>query len=386
MSVGHSDDVDADAAVEAVVEQCLAGLEGDDPKAGLLFSTYDTDPAAVASGVLQAFQDIELVGSTSGGEMSSVLGYQEDSVTLALFASDTVDITAGLGTGLSADPPAAARKAVQQARGKTDMEPRLCITMPSVGGYDPPLFLRDLGRELGKGVAVLGGGAAPRSNLEQSISAKQFYGADVFQDSVPVLLFSGPLEYSFGVDTGWRSVGRPGRVTRTSEAGLVVDEIDDEPAVAFYERYLGAGATPTRANPLAVFEEDSDDFYLRVPVAVDQATGAIRIQGGLPLGATVQLTVAVTDEIFEGTKSAISKAIRAYPEGSEPEAALLFSCAIRKLRLGTRTGTELAITRGELGDNIPVCGFYSFGEIAPLASGQTRFHNETIVAVLLGTA
>ena len=52
--------------------------------------------------------------------------------------------------------------------------------------------------------------------------------------------------------------------------------------------------------------------------------------------------------------------------------------------LGTRTGLELDITREELGVDLPISGLYCYGEIGPGRSGSTRFHNETIVAVLLG--
>ena len=38
-----------------------------------------------------------------------------------------------------------------------------------------------------------------------------------------------------------------------------------------------------------------------------------------------------------------------------------------------------------LGDAVPIGGFYCQGEIAPLASADlTRFHNATMVSVLLG--
>jgi len=75
-----------------------------------------------------------------------------------------------------------------------------------------------------------------------------------------------------------------------------------------------------------------------------------------------------------------------FPSTSSAEAALVFSCAIRKWVLGTRTGTELDITRQELGRAIPIAGLYCFGEIAPLDTGGTAFHNETFVTVLLGEA
>ena len=387
MAVGHSDDVDAQDAVEAVVAQCEEALGGVRPKAGLLFSTYDTDPRLASTGIRAAFPDIELVGSTSVGEMSSVLGFRDDSITLALFASDTVDITAGMGGGVSADAAIAASDAVGEAVGKTDKEPRLCITTPCISGDDPSSLLQEIRREIGHAVPVLGGGSGPRTEPGERLKAYQFYNDSVLQDAAPVLLFSGPLRYAFGIDTGWKPVGRKGVVTDAGGGTIVT--IDHEPALAFFEHYLGSGAKPTPANPLAVFDSDADadPFYLRVPLSFDAATGAVRVAGGVTPGAHVQLTIAVTDEILEGTRSAVQKAIKAYPDdASSPQGALIFSCAIRKLVLGTRSGTELDIARDELGAGVPICGFYCFGEIAPLEGGSTRFHNETIVAVMMGEA
>jgi hypothetical protein len=326
---------------------------------------------------------IELIGSTSAGEMSSEMGYQEDSVTLALFASDNVDITGGLATDAWEDVPGAARLAVEQARAKTQKEPRLCITTPSAGG-DMRGLLDALRETLGPDVPVIGGGAAPRSNRHPTRESWQFFGDQTVRDSVPILLLSGPLTYSFGTDAGWRPIGPRGRVTDV--AGGVVRQIDGKPALSFYERYLGEGFQPAFATPLAVFDEGSERFYLRAPVHHDPDTGAITVSGDIQPGAEVQLTTAATDEIFDGTRSAMSQALAQFP-GGEPEAALIFSCAIRKYLLGTRTGTEYDITQEMLGVGVPVCGFYSFGEIAPLdEGGEARYHNETMVALLLGTS
>jgi hypothetical protein len=383
MAVGHSDELDPLDAARSALEQCQATLAGDQPKAGLLFSTYLANPDAMVATIRAVYPDVELVGGTTAGEMSSVLGYLEDSVTLALFASDEVDITAGLGLRVSADPEAAAHRAVEEARGKTHLTPRLCIVVPSTGGYDPAVLLKHLSRELGPDVTILGGASTPPTMHDDPGVAFQFHGDRAWHDSAPILLFSGPLVFSFGAEAGWRPVGRKGTVTRVSDGRL--DEIDGQPALAFFERYLGAGGQPTAANPLAVFAGDTTDFYLRAPASFDAATGSIILAGAIGLNSVVQLTVAVTDEIFDGTQSAVSKAITSYPSGLKPDAALIFSCAIRKYVLGSRTGTEIEIARRELGGALPVCGFYSFGEIAPDSSGTSRFHNETIVAVVLGT-
>ena len=101
MVVGHSDDIDADTAIAEALEQCAGALGGESPQGGLLFSAFDMDHAQLLAGINHAYPNVQLVGCTTDGEMSSVLGFQEDSIALALFASDVVDVTAGVGRDVS---------------------------------------------------------------------------------------------------------------------------------------------------------------------------------------------------------------------------------------------------------------------------------------------
>ncbi len=387
MAVGHSDDVDLASALEAVFAQCDAGLAGAAPVAGLLMSAWEVDHQFVIDQVRARYPGIELAGSSSAGEMTSVLGFREDSVALALFASDSIDIVVGLGRNLATDCLAAARQAVGQATAKTRLPPRLCIVMSTIGGVEASVILDALRTALGPGVPIIGGGAAPRDPSAEAdgVTSREFAGDVLTGDALAILLFAGPVAFSFGVDTGWRGVGPRATITRTSDAGVL--EIDGRPALEFYERYLGAGQPPI-ANPLAVFEEPgSDRFYLRTPMTYDRERGSIAFFGAVPEGATVQLTMAGTDQIFEGAKASIAHALAGFPKGARPDGALLFSCATRKFLLGTRAGREIELAREVLGDTVPIGGFYCMGEIAPTASaGQTRFHNATMVSVLLGTA
>jgi hypothetical protein len=389
MAVGHSDDIDVDVALATVFAECDAALEGVAPKAGLLLAAYDTDQQALIDGIRGHYPEIELAGATSAGEMSSVHGFTEDSVVLALFAADGVDITSGLGTGLAADPRAAIRQAVDDARAKTDLPPSLCIVMPTIGLVEAGVILDALRDALGPGVPILGGGAAPQDPASDPKSgvgvSHQIAGDLVVEDAISILLFSGPLAFSFGVHTGWRCVGPRASVTRSTGDGAV--EIDGRPAIEFYRRYLGT-AGPAIANPLAVYENpDSDRFYLRTPVAYDEATGRVTFFGSVPEGATVQITVAAPDEIFDGARASIADALASFPAGHTPEAALVYSCATRRYLLGTRAGHEVEVVREAVGSATPVAGLYCMGEIAPLdVADATQFHNATLVSILLGSA
>jgi small ligand-binding sensory domain FIST len=81
----------------------------------------------------------------------------------------------------------------------------------------------------------------------------------------------------------------------------------------------------------------------------------------------------------------LRKALAAYP-GQKPAAALLFSCAGRKMIMGTKVPQETETVRRYLGD-IPFCGFYSYGEFGPLErGGRSLFHGTTFVTLLFGPA
>jgi hypothetical protein len=97
MAVGHSDDVDAAAAIAIAIDQCRARLNGRTPQAGFLVAAFGTFEASLVAAVREAFPGVALMGSTSSAEMSSTSGFLEDSVTLALFGG-------GGGRATVADP------------------------------------------------------------------------------------------------------------------------------------------------------------------------------------------------------------------------------------------------------------------------------------------
>ena len=67
-------------------------------KAAIVFAAFDSFDAVMVRMLRNEFPGIQVIGSTSAAEMSSAGGYQEDSVTLALFAADSVDFTTGMAT------------------------------------------------------------------------------------------------------------------------------------------------------------------------------------------------------------------------------------------------------------------------------------------------
>lgn len=382
MAVGHSDDVDAGDAIAAVIAQCRERLGDARPQAGLLVSSFESFDPAILGTVKAAFPTATIAGSTSAAEVSNVVGYREDSVTLALFASDEIDITAGLGAGLGTDTDRACRDALDAALVGVTREPRLCIVLANAASTDPAAMIRTIRSMLPAGVTVIGGGSA-RSDLGLITPTYQFVGDALTEDGIALVLFSGPLRHSVAIGTGWEAIGSSGVVT-ASERNLIC-EIDGRPALEFVGRYLDAIGPASFGNPMAIYEPGSDEPYLRVALGADDATGTISIFGSVPVGSAIQLTTANTDALLRGTADALAKAAEIYPGEGPPEAALVFSCMVRKYLLGSRTDRETELTRAALPD-LPFAGMYCTGEIGPIGPDHDpRFLNESFVALLLGT-
>ncbi|NEQ51970.1 MAG: hypothetical protein F6K11_17835 [Leptolyngbya sp. SIO3F4] len=381
VAVGHSIDPDSQMAINEVISQCQQQLANDSPQAGILLSALDFDHGLILRQIQATFPDIALIGGTTVGEMSSMMNFQEDSLSLMLFASDEVEILAGMGTGVSKDAIAATQQAIPNLNGAA---PKLCYTVSEGLGVDGVAIVNGLQAALGNNhVPIFGGMAGDSWKFQQTY---QFFGDQVLTDAVTTLVFSGNLIVSSGVATGLHPIGSKGTVTKAE--GNTVHTIDDQSVKHFYAQYLGDTSITdvggAWGGSVAVFEPGEDNFYVRGPNSQDEASGSMDYFGQVPEQAQIQLTESNTEDLLEAASQALKKAQTSY-QGNQPSAALIVSCAARMKSLGTRTRDEYAIAQSILG-KLPNIGFHAYGEICPLNStGRSFFHNETFTTVLLGT-
>jgi hypothetical protein len=384
VAVGHSEDPDSQAAIEEVLQSCLKDLNGTMPKAGILFAAIDFEHSLILDQINQVFPELELIGCTTDGEISSVLGCQQDSLTLMLFCSETVEIRAGVGHGAREDGIAAAQQAVRQATEQSSAAAKLCIALPA-SYIDNGLttngetILKGLENCLGRQIPIVGGTAGDQYRFQKTY---QFFRNQVVTNTIPILIFSGDIQFSYGSACGWTPIGQRSVVTKAE--GTALYEIDGKPALEFYQRYLG-DRPPTAENPLAVYDRDSNLYYIRVPNTYDAEQGRVNFLGDIPEQSMIQMTNINRDEVIAAAETSFRLALSRYP-GAEPEAVLLFSCCCRRWLLGTRAKEEYQLVRNALSKAIPVCGFYTYGEFAPLElESQNCYHQETFITLLLGT-
>ena len=389
--VVHSQDVDSVDAVAELIAGAKVALGASLPRVAMLFAGIDHDFAIVLEQINAQWPGIALIGCTTDGEMSSHILFAEDSLALVLLSGDDFHAVSGVARSVSTDVAGSIRgsanDAIQRLAGRGGA-PRLCITMPDGLTVSGSAALDALRAALGDAVPIFGGTAGDQWRFK---GTRQFHGTEVLQDSVPFLLFDEGVVFSFGVDTGWRPIGREGRVTEVD--GHVVRAIDGRPATEFYREFLGnADITQLTEYPLAVTADDdrggANSYYLRAPGRTDEAAGCIHFLGDVPDGARVHITTTNRDQILDATRTSFQHALDDFPNasggGGKPALALCISCAGRKQILGSRTQEEARIVN-ELLAGVPAVGFYGYGEIARLAKdGISHYHNETFTTLLLG--
>jgi hypothetical protein len=390
VAVGHSNDPDSLEAVNEVLEQCQTTLAGQIPQAAVLFAAIDFEHQLIVDRINEVFPGIELIGGSTDGEVSSVLGFQQDSLTLMLFCSEDIEFCAQVGRSVSQAPLDIARKTAEAAKRQLLSPPKLCITTPESLTTSASSILDGLKLALEE-VPILGGTTGDQTHIKQTF---QYFKTEVLSDSVPILLIGGNLLFSHGVSSGWAPLGKRSVVTKVEKN--VIYEIDGKPALDFYHYYFHTFAADL-AYPLAIFPPGEETFFLRAALSYDAVLRSITVSADVTEGSVIQITEATQTDILSASKTSFEQAWDAYP-GVAPTAALFFSCAWRRFILGTQTMKEFEAiatlhpqrlkpdTSSLEQAPLSSCGFYTYGEIAPLrAQGPTFFHNTTFVTLLMGS-
>lgn len=222
---------------------------------------------------------------------------------------------------------------------------------------------------------LVGVDSPPRT---KTIAAIGFYGSAV--------------KIGHGSAGGWDVFGPQRRITRSN--GNVLLELDGQPALSLYERYLGEDEVkglPGSALlfPLRIYDPRRPDHQIvRTVLAVDRDAKSMTFAGDVPEGWVAQLMRGNFGRLADGAADAAKQArdgLAGYRDNDG--VAILVSCIGRRLLMGQRAIEELEAAGEALGSHLSRLGFYSYGEISPHAvSGICELHNQTMTVTTITEA
>ena len=153
---------------------------------------------------------------------------------------------------------------------------------------------------------------------------------------VAIGFYSETLEVTFSIYGGWTPFG-PERIVTKSE-GNVMFELDNQPALDLYKKYLGDKAKDLPAAallyPLNVKSKEEKQNIVRSILNIDEEKNAMILAGDIPEGSIVQLMMTNVDNIANASERAARQALGL--RKNKPELAMLVSCIGRKLVLDQR--------------------------------------------------
>ncbi|MFK7915801.1 MAG: FIST signal transduction protein [Pseudomonadales bacterium] len=197
------------------------------------------------------------------------------------------------------------------------------------------------------------------------------------------------LSTGYGSLGGWDVFGPDRVITRSS--GNVLYELDGKCALDIYKDYLGEYAKDLPGSgllfPLNIETAAGNERVVRTILGVSEDEQSMTFAGDIPEGARAQLMRANFDRLIDGATGA-AKVCQEQTAGAEPwEFGLLISCVGRRMVLKQRVEEELEGVEEILGQNTPLAGFYSYGELAPFHRGDScRLHNQTMTITTFSEA
>jgi len=201
---------------------------------------------------------------------------------------------------------------------------------------------------------------------------------------VAVGFYGKNMHIKSGCYAGWEEFGILRKITKSTDN--IVYEIDNQPALLLYKKYLGEYAKDLPASglrfPISIKQDKESTPIVRSVLGIDEETQSLIFAGDVPEGSLTRLMKTDIDGLIDGAQTAAN-----YAQDMQDKTALglVVSCVGRRLVLNQLTDDEIEGVNEILGDNVKLIGFYSYGELAPFSDQllSCQLHNQTLTLTVI---
>ena len=361
-------------------------VDGFKPTLAIVFISIKQDRAAVCKILQNA--GIDILGATSGGEFSNE-NQTEGGVVIMLFELNRNHYFILFEEAKEKDLAEVARQIGTKANSKfRDPAFILCSTSLTKDGE----FLN--GETLVKNIELA---TRPDVNIYGGMAGDDgtFTGTYVFDHEkstdfgiVALVLDEDKIQLHGLALSGWKPLGIARNVTKSK--GRLIYSIDDQSAIDMYLKYLG-NENFSEDDKYQIFEDigshypfqvklENGDSVMVTPMGIDKNEKALICESEVPQGSKFYFSVPPDFDVVE---TIIRNAENLKKESrADADALLIFSCIGRLTALGPMVQQEndgLA----NIWDNVPMVGFYTYGEFGRSPNGKRRIHSTTCSWVAL---
>ncbi len=330
-------------------------------------------------------QGIQIFGATTGGEfIDGDIGAGTIAILLVDMKPEYFKVL--LHDYRDKDPGTVVRQIAAEAK-ETFKNPAFIISVSvDVRGESGPVMedslINSIESVTGKDIIIWGGRAGDDFAFKETVV---FTNGLSTKRGIIILALDGDKILVRGeAASGQKPVGTEKIITKA--IGKWVYEIDHQPAAEMVLKYLGLHLTQEEAETFYPKESivfsvsrDKGDAVLRGLGVFDWKNKSFSSLGDIHEGDKIRLTIPPGFEVIEEVKKN-AETIKEH-ELPDVDALLMFSCIGRLGQFGPLVGDEIEAVRKVF--NVPVAGFFTYGEFGRTRNGSNEFHANTCCWVAL---
>ncbi|MEP2023104.1 MAG: FIST N-terminal domain-containing protein [Reichenbachiella sp.] len=239
-------------------------------------------------------------------------------------------------------------------------------------------LLTGLQFNLSEAVPITGGLAGAYTPFSSTYTGLNNIGTD--GKVIGIGFYGEHLKIGHASKAGWTPFGPERFITKSTNN--ILFELNDEPILDFYKKYLEGLfdniVEAIRIYPLGIKTENGQERLLRAFLDYDPKNGGALFAGDMPEGAKVRMMRSNVNSLIDAAGEAAESSLQPY-EIENPDLAICISCVGRQFVLQDWINEEIDSVTDIFGSDIPMTGFYSYGEIAPQGPRQkSALHNHTM--------
>ncbi len=377
-AVGTAQALDGREAGLQAAHQALNRLGVGTPNLGIIISSHQYPPRDVVAGAASLLGDAPLIGFSTPATLSNA-GSQTHSVTLALLSGD-FQAEAHWFPGYAQSGRETASRLAQLALGNQANHEVLFFADGFNGDAEQLCTTTQLGQ-----LALMGGLSSGDIHTGTTF---QIAGNQTGTSSLAAALLRGNIRIGVGHAHGWDPVGSQFRVTRSR--GFWLRTLNGRPASETYAELFGQPARDWAFPPLSYLArlyplgvEQGDELVVRAPIRVE-ADGSFRMNAAVRDGADAYLLVGSRASCEKAAALAAQQAVHALGDVKPALVIMLVDIAWQML-LKSKPGAEIASIQDIVGQDLPVAGGYTLGQVVPgKEAAPPKFLNQHIVVLAFG--
>ncbi len=353
--------------------------DGYKPTLAIVFISVKQDSEAVCR--LLHNEGIQIFGSTTSGEFISPEISEGGIVIMFLDMNPAYFKLLFYETG---DSSAFETSKQLGAEGKNVFSNPAFIIASGWLHTDGEQIVKGIEEGFGSEVTVFGGMAGDDLALREPVVFT--YGKHSTTGVVAIIIDEDKIDIKGIATCGWKPIGITKTVTKST--GNIVYTIDDQPALDLVIKYLGLNLDNEISENMVVnlgayyplqLERENAPPVMRTTMLGNKEDRSLICAGTVPQGAKVRFSLPpdfdVIDTVVEECTDLKNE------QQNETDAMIMFSCISRYLSFGVMTSEE--IERVQQVWNVPLIGFFSYGEFGKSKKGKHEFHNNTCCVVVL---